>query len=200
MPFLELILATAPMSPAIKAEELSLFFELCETQIAKKFFDAVKECEEKKSRVYEPDRIYNFPGDPRDRNWISDQLNLAVDTINTYSPGLIKHRAKPVMDQKLMNDLHHYFELYRGPILSPPKFFTDAPWNVKKALEDFNILIHRYEDYCRNEQYVASGRGPAAKAVVTFEGRKRYELADEDYLYFSKRVVFGRWYVNYCES
>jgi hypothetical protein len=191
----ELILS----KPNPRSKELSLFFDLHDTPIARKFFNAVDACVRRNCAIYEPDRVYNFPGDPRNRDWIADRLNHCIDVINDYSPGLIRHRAKPVMDQELMNHLHHYFEKYRGPVLNPPAFFLIAPPEIKKALEDFNILIHRYEDYDRNEQYVKSGYGPAAKVVVTFENRERFLLADEDYHYFSKQVVFGRWYVNYCE-
>jgi hypothetical protein len=196
MPAIELVL----VKPKAPEEKLSLFFNLHNNLTARKYFRALQECIAENNKIYDPDRFYNFPNSPRDRHWIAAQINRCIDVINDYSPGLIKHRAASHMNQELMNHLHHYFEVHRGPILNPPKFFSDAPMGVKRALEDLNLLIHRYEDFERNEDYLSKGWDPAAKIVLTYDERRyRYDLEDEDYRLFTKRTVFGRWYINYCE-
>jgi hypothetical protein len=48
------------------------------------------------------------------------------------------------IDQHLLNELHGYFERLRGSIESPAPFFAGAPIDVKEALQDFNLHIHRY--------------------------------------------------------
>lgn len=180
-----------------KDETLSIFFNLLDTNIAAKYFKILKTSISRKDPIYEPDRTYNFPGDIRDNSWIANRLNECIDIINAYSH-VIHHRAQPEMDQEHMNHLHKYFEVYRGPIVNPPTFFIEAPTHVKKALEEYNVLIHRYEDYNRNLEYVKNGQRPAAKIVVTY-AKERALLADEDFQHFTSQVTFGRYYLNYCE-
>lgn len=178
-------------------ERLSIFFNLHTTPIAQKYFEILKVSCDRNDPIYEPERTYNFPGDTRDNAWIAKRLNECIDIINAHSP-VIHYRAMAEMDQEHMNHLHKYFEMYRGPIKEPPTFFVEAPKKVKRALEEYNVLIHRYEDYNRNLEYVRSGQRPAAKIVVTY-AKPRELLAEEDFQHFSTRTVFGRYYLNYCE-
>ncbi len=178
---------------------LSLFFKPLTTEIAAEYILALSLYSGAVDAILEPDRTYNFPGDRRGRAWIAKQLNHCIDVINSHSPGLIKHRAKEKMEQPLMNELHHYFERYRGSVLKPASYFRKAPFEVREALHAMNILIHRYEDQTRTEEDKAQGRKPSPRIVVTFKAFQRAELADADYPHFTKKEVWGRWYIDYCE-
>jgi hypothetical protein len=71
---------------------------------------------------------------------------------------------------------------------------------VQAALKQFNLLIHRFEDYERSEQRSRNGLPPKAHMVLGFEERPRYPLADDDYLQCTKQLTFGAWYLAYCET
>jgi hypothetical protein len=104
------------------------------------------------------------------------------------------------MAQDRLNLLHGYFEKYRGGALTPSVLYQGAPVVVQQAIDDLNLLIHRYEDFRRNELRARKGRRPFAQAVLTFgDEMPRYALQDEDYPHFNRRVVFGSLYINYCE-
>lgn len=192
---IELILGTK----GNRARTLSLFFRPLKTEIAREYLLALKVYSGAHDAILEPDRTYNFPGDRRGRAWIAGRLNSCIDVINDYSPGLIRHRAKPRMDQELMNELHHYFERYRGSVIEPAEFFVNAPHEVQNALHEMNILIHRYEDVCRNEADRRLGRRSSPRIVATFKAFRRSSLEDQDFKHFTKQEVFGRWYIDYCE-
>lgn len=192
---IELILT----SEGKRAQSLSLFFRPFKTEIAREYLLALKVYSGAEDAVLEPDRTYNFPGDRRGRAWIAQRLNNCIDAINKYSPGLIRHRAKPRMDQTLMNHLHHDFEKYRGSVNEPAEFFLKAPYAVQDALHEMNILIHRYEDVCRNEADRRRGRPASPRIVATFKAFQRAGLEEGDFKHFTKREVFGRWYIDYCE-
>lgn len=51
--------------------------------------------------------------------------------------------------QVQLNALHHLFEELRGSIEAPAPFFATAPPEVREALQDLNLLIHRLEDLRR---------------------------------------------------
>jgi hypothetical protein len=194
MPTIELILHKVD-NPR---ECLSLYFNLRSTAIAAKHLLLLQKHLENKITIHAPDRTFNFPGDGRDKVWIAQKLNECITTINNYFP-VIKHRAFPDMDQEHMNQLHKYFEVYRGPVSTPAKFYRLAPTEVKSAFSDYNSLIHRYEDFGRNLESVKNGNAPAAKIVLNYSSSERHLLAEEDFLQFTTRIVFGCYYLNYCE-
>ncbi|HMV32719.1 MAG TPA: hypothetical protein PKA50_11410 [Gemmatimonadales bacterium] len=194
---IEIVLAR----PDDPAQQLSLFYDPLPIPVARRYLEAVRECAEAGWPVKEHDRFHNFPNDHRDRAWISAELNRQIDLVNGWAPGTIPHRASRDMDQAHLNLLHTFFERYRGRIDDPPEFFRSASPAVQRALEDFNLLIHRYEDLVRNEGQIQRGRRPVARAVLTFsDPRPRYLLRDEDYRHFSRRRVFGTLNINYCET
>jgi hypothetical protein len=193
MAVIEFVLA----KPEDLDRELALFFALRNTPIAHKYFAALVEAQ--MLTIKSPDRIHNFPNTRFDRHTISDQINQCVDAINRYAPGLMPLRAEPQMSQERLNRLHHYFEVLRGPVEGPREFYLRAPASVQAALRQLNLLIHRFEDYERNEKRLREGRPPEASIYVTFEQRERYPLAEGDYAHFTKRKTFGGWYINYCE-
>ncbi|MGZ3722417.1 MAG: hypothetical protein ACXVA9_05775 [Bdellovibrionales bacterium] len=187
---IELILSQEKKRP----QNLSLFFKLNNTEIAREYLHALSLYSRMDDAIFEPDRTHNFPGDKRDCAWIAKEINKCIATINAYTPGLIDGRARAKMPQETLNYLHTYFERYRGSVLEPAEYFKTAPPRVQDALYALNVMIHRYEDVARSENKPASPR-----IVVSFKAAQRGLLSDEDYKYFTKRDVFGRWYIDYCE-
>jgi hypothetical protein len=191
MPAIELVLC----DPAARADELALRFTLRDTSIARKYFAALGECVRDGYAFHDPDRFYNFPHSPRDRAWIADEINRCIDVVNAHAPGTIAHRVTARMEQDLLNVLHLHFERYRGRVLEPAPFYAAAPPPVQRALDDLNLAIHRYEYLDRHETIQA-----LPQFAVTFDYRRpRYLLADEDYLEFTGKGVFGGWYINHCD-
>jgi hypothetical protein len=194
MSVIEFVLA----KPESLEDELSLFYTPRDTPIGRKYFNALVDGQ--RLTILNQNRLHNFPGSAFDRHSISEQINQCVDAINSYVPGLIQLRAEPEMSQERLNRLHYYFEILRGTVLSPPEFWTRAPMYVQAALKQFNLLIHRFEDYERSQQRLRDGLPPKAHLVLGFEERPRHPLADEDYLHCTKQLTFGAWYLAYCET
>jgi len=187
-------------NPQAPEQELSLFFCPLTTPIAHRYLEAMRECASKGFEIRTPDRFYNFPGTHKNAAWIAGELNRCIGDINRHEPSAIPHRAELHMTQEFLNLLHSYFEKYRGGVLTPGAFYQGAPADVQQAIDDLNLLVHRYEDCRRNEVRVAKGLRPFAQAVLTFgKPMPRYPLEDEDYLHFNRKVVFGSLYINYCE-
>lgn len=180
--------------------ELSLFFSPFDTPIARRYVDALRECAVKGFPIKDPDRFYNFPGTHKNAAWIVGELNRCIAEINQKGKDVIPHRANVQMEQALLNLLHSYFEKLRGSVLKPSPFYEEATPSTKRAIDDLNLLIHRYEDFQRSEIRAAKRLRPFAQAVLTFAGPvPRYPLHDEDYIHFNRKVVFGSLYINYCE-
>lgn len=178
------------------SESLTLVFRVFDTPIGRKYFRAVQE--RPAAHIHEPDRLYYFPNELRDRAWIARELNACIDAINAHSPDEIRERATADLSQPALNVLHHHFERCRGGFAQSAPFYRDAPVKIRRTLEAYNLLIHQYEGLVRNEAAMASGRPTQAKIIVTFGGR-RHPLEPEDLEQFRWDFEFGTWCLNYQE-
>jgi hypothetical protein len=98
----------------------------------------------------------------------------------------------PRLDQCALNYLHKFFEDLRGDILAGTYWFNTAPDEIKQAVEQFNILIHKLESEIRTQE-----KHPTL--VVTFKDSVRIELTDQDCDYFTYQWTQGTVYINYCQ-
>ena len=191
---IELILQKDPSRPT-----LSLFFALNDSSVAQRYWHLLRLMHQQPNLVSDPDRLYHFPGDHRDKTWIADRLNQVIATINHHSPGLIQESASPAMPQMVLNQLHKHFEVLRGSLVSPSEFFLSAPAPVQEALHHFNLLIHRFEDAARLAELPVERRQAQARIVLGFKRNDQMALELGDYQHFTKRNVFGHWYLDYFE-
>jgi hypothetical protein len=120
---------------------------------------------------------------------ILEAINKQIDVINAYKP-VIDYRA-PVgtMTQDASNRLHHYFEIIRGENEAPNDFYLSAPRVVKFAIEEFNVLIHRWEDLNK-----------AGRIVVHVRHRPVYPLELEDFQHWTLDYRPGQIHLNYCHK
>lgn len=187
-------------SPQDINKTITLYYELLDRPIAKKYLLALKECVSQNYQINNKERFYGFPNDYRNENWIKQQIQLCAESLNSYSPGLVENLDEFDFDQCFMNRLHKIFEECRGSTLSPASFYKEAPRFIQKVLDDLNLYIHRLERLKRIQEQRDSSELSAA-AILTFGGeRRRYPLQDEDYSYFTSIHPFGAWQINYCEA
>ncbi len=192
------------------AETIQLSWNLRDSNIAQKYFRALK-IAASTDYIYRRERFYNFPNCIYTEARIVERLNKMIEVINNHKPGLIPEQATCGMNQDRMNHLHTYFEKYRGAIKKPHEVYKNAPWEVKEAFDEFNLMIHRYEDAGYSGRnavqdsakfYLTFGMSSRLIHYLTFGLRSkviRYPLAKEDFAHFSFEQNFGSWIINYCE-
>jgi hypothetical protein len=138
-----------------------------------------------------------FPNTDINRETLAVRINECIDVLNSHAPGAIDMRATPEQGQPELNRLHKYFERYRGQVDDPPPTFASAPEYVKRALENFNYLVHDFENVTRKDG------GDEEQATVSMEvvflGRTRHRLLDEDFEQFKIGGQFGEIQAHYCE-
>ncbi len=162
-------------------DDLVLNFKLRDTEIANKWFAELS----KNYELCETDRFSNWGN----HNFIN-QLNNQIDIINAYD-NIIDKKASVFTNQEDLNYLHKFFEDLRGEAIVSTEWFTNAPAEVKIALEKFNILIHQLESAIRTKN-----KHPTL--VVTFKGETRLELSQDDMQNFTYKWESGTAYINYC--
>ena len=142
-------------------------------------------------------RFTGFPSHQKSGRDLASLINQCIDTVNAYSADAIPLRATDTADQQELNELHKYFEIHRGPRLEPGEIFLNGTPEVRRALEDFNLLIHEFESYNASNQ---AENGCLAHLDVTFEKNwVRHPFAPQDYQYFDPARDFGGLYLHYCD-
>lgn len=134
------------------------------------------------------DRFYNFGSETQERQRAVDMIQQCITTINNYRP-IINRPFEYTQD--CLNYLHNIFERYHGLLdqqTSP--FWISAPNEVRKALAELNLAVHRCESV-----------GSQPRFVCTWFGMpKIHKLAPElQAQYGSWDIKFGTVYLNYCE-
>lgn len=166
-----------------------LEFEVYDTPIALKWYEELSYILRLGSKIREPERMYGFSNGNWSQQYIVDKINESIDVINTWSH-TIDIRASIDAPVNICNQLHKHFEIMRGGVLTPGETYSNAPDNVKKAIEDYNVWIHTLEDFQRTSK---------PRLVITFENFRRHPLSEDDFNHFSLDTKFGEVYINYCE-
>ena len=138
-----------------------------------------------------PNRFYGFDSPAAEERRALDMILDSIETINAYSP-IIDRAITTVHDQDTLNYLHNIFERYHGLIdQQDQEFFATAPPEVKRALADLNINVHRCE---------AVARGNRPRFVCTWYGLPKIKTITDDLLeYGTLNPKFGSVCLNYCE-
>jgi hypothetical protein len=166
---------------------VTIQFKECNHSLGQKWAAALRDHLDAGTYVAEPHRIYNL-----NQEWsearIVTSLNECIDIVNNYKL-VIDYRIEGTMTQQVSNRLHHYFEVLRGENESPNQFYVDAPRDVKNAIQEYNILIHRWEDL-----------GASGRIVVQLKDRPIFPLEDDDYLHWNLNFQPGDIRLNYCHK
>ncbi|HAG92096.1 MAG TPA: hypothetical protein DCL41_09500 [Bdellovibrionales bacterium] len=141
--------------------------------------------------VLEKNRIYSL-NDNWSNSKIFQEIEKCYEIINQWKP-IFENIEFNGPSQELMNRLHLQFERMIGLDKSRSEIFEQAPERVKKAIIDFNILIHRHECYERNADKADYGR-----IVVTFQNKNRRPIENEDFKRFTHKYQAGEVVLNYC--
>lgn len=139
----------------------------------------------------DPHRFYHFNSTEQEVILAEKSLRDCIDTINAYQP-IVERCFTSVYDQDLLNYLHNIFERYHGMLdQQDHKFWIHAPDQVRKALADLNLAVHRCE-------YLSNGR---PRIICTWFGMPKTERLDPELQrrYGRLDCEFGAVYLNYVE-
>lgn len=137
-----------------------------------------------------PNRFYGFGSSESERTRAIDDIQRCISVINQHEP--IIHRPFEYT-QDCLNYLHNIFERYHGLLdQQTSDYWNRAPDQVKKALAELNLAVHRCES-------VASGSTP--RFVCTWFGMPKIHKLNSELqsTYGSWKIEFGTVYLNYCE-
>jgi hypothetical protein len=139
-----------------------------------------------------PDRFYGFNSLEEEIRKAEFYIQQQIDTINQHQL-IINRPFTNYNDQDCLNYLHNIFEQYHGQLdEQTSEFWHSAPYEVRQALAELNLAVHRCESVAR---------GVCPRFVCTWYGMpKTLHLPVEHMLkYGTMSTFFGTVYLNYCE-
>ena len=137
-------------------------------------------------------RFYGFDGPKRSRERAEQDLRTCIQVINAHQL-IITREWTGIDDQDFLNYLHSIFEQYHGLLdQQDHAWWQQAPEDVKQALANLNIAVHRAE---------SATRGDHPRVVCTWFGMpKDSSLDPKDMVQYGRlSYEFGGVYVNYVE-
>lgn len=180
-------------SPVDLSDSVVLEYRLRDHSMVPRWVDTVIEAKNQYS-IDEPKRFYGFGSHQEQVDFALAKINAVIDTINQYQP-IVKKHLTDIQDQDTLNYLHHIFEVYHGLLDQQIEntFWHLAPVEVRKALSDLNIAVHRCESMFR-------AAGPTPRHVVTWFGLPKTRVLEEsDYQFFEQTWKPGTVFINYVE-
>ena len=176
--------------PSNPLDTFTLQYKLRDNPIVPKWCERIESAQTKYS-IDDPRRFYGFGTIEEQSRDAVIRINSCIKIINNFEP-IITRGLIDIADQDTLNYLHHIFEVYHGGLdQQTHELWQRAPTNVRQALADLNISVHR----CETVQ-----RQPTPRHVVTYYGLpKNKTLEFSDYEFFEDTVKFGTVYLNYVE-
>ncbi len=177
-------------NPLDHSDSVTLHFKLREHAVTKKWVDRLLLAQSQYS-IDAPNRFYGFGTIEEQTADALQRMSQCIALINSHEH-IINKTLTDVDDQDTLNYLHHVFEVYHGLLdHQTHAVWQSAPQEVRLALADLNLLVHRCESV---------SRGAQPRHVVTYYGLSKTEmLAIEDYALFETAIKFGTVYLNYVE-
>jgi len=184
------MLAIEYADPSNLSDTVTLQYKLRDHAVTKKWIDRLLLAQQQYS-IDAPNRFYGFGSIEAQKADAINRINRCIAQINAHEP-IIKRTLTNVADQDTLNYLHHIFEIYHGLLdQQTHPVWQSASTDVRLALADLNLLVHRCESV---------HRGAQPRHVVTYYGLPKTELlAIEDYALFEPTIQFGTVYLNYAE-
>lgn len=134
------------------------------------------------------------------------EMNRYVDHINNYFDGSSERRVPyqitqffdpPLVDQQILNEIHHHFELLIGQVWSVSEYYKLADSATCFAIRQLNNLCHEMESLFRP----SFRNSPQWSAGVYFPFLRvtRYKFIDSDYDHFTQIQYFGDLILHYSQ-
>lgn len=175
----------------IALESYQLNFELIPTPITELWIERMERALPNYP-LDNPDRFYGFNGRDAEVKFALDHINKQINIINSYE-FVVERHLTCIDDQDTLNYLHNIFEKYHGLLDQQDHlYWQDAPHEVRRALSELNIAVHRCESVYRN---------CAPRFVCTWFGLPKGPQLSEQLIteYGELGYRWGGVYLNYVE-
>ena len=137
----------------------------------------------------------------RTTSLLCQELNKHIEIINEFFDGSNKFRPyyniplffdPDKLDQSILNEIHHHFELLIGQVWNPSEFIQLADNYTAFSIKSLNNLCHEIEAM----QYI---KNKSSSIYFSFFKIPTYKFVEQDFDHFTKATSFGDITVFYAQ-
>jgi hypothetical protein len=163
-----------------------------DNQLARDWISALK-LELQSGRLLEKNFCFmGFPRTARTLEYLCDELNQAVDIINSsnceyiipeiFTPDTVRgfDYADNGVNHEVMNQLHNHFERLQGTVWGLSDYYRQANYETKYAIRQLNNICHEMENLILSQRKeVTAPYWVRPSQITTFLQAQRYDLKGE---------------------
>lgn len=163
-----------------------------DNELAQDWIVALKELLQNKNLLEKNFCFLGFPKTARTVEYLCDELNQAIATINNYfvdyqiddiytPQNVLAHDYAPDgPNHELLNRLHNHFEVLQGTVWNLSNFYRQADYNTKYAIRQLNNICHELETLILSQRKLKTyPQWVRPSQITTFINARRYDLTDE---------------------
>lgn len=195
-------------NPLNYADQVDYTISIADNQLAQDWVSALK-IELLSKRLLEKNFCFmGFPRTARTLDYLCDELNHAVDTINSssceyhipevFTPDSVRgfDYAENGVNHDVMNRLHNHFERLQGTVGGLSDYYRHANYEAKYAIRQLNNLCHEMENLILSQRKESTAPyWVRPSQITTFLQAQRYDLKGEHRVGFASngydRVMGG---------
>jgi hypothetical protein len=209
-------------NPLDKKDKIDYTIIPNDTQLAKDWIAALEQDVLQKSLHLEKNYCFlGFPDNPRDVEYICNQINQHCKVINRskigyrieeyFVPDAVMfdesfddiYNDEEIFKHGIMNQLHNHFEVLQGTVENLSEYYIKADVLTKYSIRQLNNLCHEMECLClsiKNKRHSPEWIRPAQ--ITTFLNTPRHLLTDEHRKGFAENYFdreLGGVYMHWCQ-
>lgn len=135
-------------NPVQKSSTVEVIIRAHDTLLARDWIDALKLLL-KNNKIEKNFCFMGFPNGARSLDYLCDELNSAVDTINhsdlDYHISDRVSASELIIDKTILNQVHNHFEILQGTVNHLSDYYRRADYETKYAIRQLNTVCHELE-------------------------------------------------------
>jgi hypothetical protein len=178
---------------------LPIYIDVERNSLSKKWLAALNQLLVESHHLEKNYCFLGFDQSDRTPDYVCDQINQCIDTLNSKQLGYIIDDYFTVentvdselnLNQARLNQLHRYFEDLQGVSGRMSHYYEQADPESRWCIRQLNLLCHEYENLMLNvkkAKFAPSWRRPAQ--LFCWLNAPRYNLTTEDYELFGINTI-----------
>ena len=187
----------------IDLEDLTVYIDVYDSSLSRKWLSALNNLVANNYHLEKNYCFFGFPENPRNGNYLIDQINSSITAINSAKIGYtindvftIENSIIPGpvtgkdgeggdVNHNKLNHLHRYFEDLQGVSGHMSPFYTNADNITRWHIRQLNLLCHEFESWVlsvKKKQTLPEWQRPSQ--LMCWLNSPRFILDAEDYELF----------------
>ena len=178
-------------NPLNKSDVLDYYIVPYETPMATLWYTALRNLLIDKKYLEKNFCFLGFPDSQRNLDFLSGELNWAIDQINlffaadyqiteSYTSDTMRDPDTLRINQDLMNTLHNHFEILQGTVWNLSDYYRRADYTTKFAIRQLNNICHEAESLILSQRKKATlPEWVRPSQITTFLNASRLEFPAE---------------------